>query len=289
MAVKAPARVSVGNEYNPEFPAEWMAELRRISPVSRVHSYLIPVWYRQGQRWVLYDALPAVLIRPDKAYGMITGVELLDLLTGMPIVWRPKFERAREVSQFQWAMFQRHKAYVRPFWVLQGDRGGHQVAFTQWQQHLLSVKHLPMTPPPIGMAEWEKAHLKWAMTDGDPLYEPSYLHPCPFDNRVIAHLIAQNRLIQLNGSVQALRESGKPEERVKEFESLQKDVRYAELAAVEQFMTPIVEMASSLHHRSDSRDHLIYLDGQAMKAKERLDYWLDTGQYVLDPQSPPPR
>jgi hypothetical protein len=139
------------------------------------------------------------------------------------------------------------------------------------------------------MAAWEKAHEKWALTDGDPAYEPRYLHPCPFDNRVIAQLTAQNRLFQLNGNIDALRRSGTPDERVKDFDLLQKDVRLAELAAVEQFMAPIVDMASSLHQRSDSRDHLIYLDGQAMKAKERLDYWLETGQYVLDPQAPPPR
>lgn len=284
-----PLRVTAVVEHDPVFPAEWMDALRRVSPVSTAHSYLLPVWYRQGQRWVLYDALPAHLIDPTKAYGLITGVELLDQLTGMPVVWRPKWERAREVSQFQWALFQKYKAYCRPFWVLQGEHGGHQVAYTQWQQHLLSVKHLPMTPPPIGMAAWEKAHQQWALTDGDPAYEPRYLHPCPLDNRVLAHLTAQNRLFQLNGNIDALRRSGTPDERVKDFDLLQKDVRLAELAAVEQFMAPIVDMASSLHQRSDSRDHLIYLDGQAMKAKERLDYWLETGQYVLDPQAPPPR
>lgn len=288
-ATKRPIVVTVGHEYRPEFPADWMRELRRISPVSTAHSYLVPMWYTKGQRWVLYDALPVGLIDPNALYGLITGYELLEQLTGLPPAWKPAYERAREVSQVQWSLYRQYHAYCRPLWVLQGEHGGHQAAFTPWQQHLLSVKHLPMEPPPIGFADWKKKWEKWAIEDGDPLYEPTYLHPCPFDNRVIRQLERQNRLIALNGNLDALRKSANPAIRAAEFEQIQKDIRKAELAAVEQFMTPVVDMASTLHHRSDSRDHLIYMDGEGQKAQERLEYWLETGQYVLDPHADHPR
>lgn len=283
------ARVLVGHEYNPSFPPEWMHLLRRESPVSSVHSYLVPVWYAKGQRWVLYDALPVELIDPQAMYGLITGYELLEQLQGLPPVWRLPFERAREVSQVQWSLHQKYKAYCRPLLVLQGEHGGHQASFTPWQQHVLSVQHLPMDPPPIGFDAWKKKHEQWLLKDGDPTSEPQYLHPCPFDNRTVDQLRRLNRLQALNGNLDALRKSADPKVREQEFEQVQKDIRRHEMAAVEQFMTPIVDMASTLHQRSDSRDHLIYVDGQAAKAKERLEYWLETGQYVLDPHAYHPR
>ncbi len=29
------------------------------------------------------------------------------------------------------------------------------------------------------------------------------------------------------------------------------------------------------------------MDGEGAKAQARLDYWMDTGEYVLDPDHPP--
>lgn len=279
--------VRVGREWKPEFPLDWWARLREESPVSAVHSYLVPVWYKEGQRWVLYDALPRPLIEPPLAYGTIKGDELLDRLTGCPPRLLFRHEQAREVSQVQYDLFHEYGAYCRPLWVLQGESGGHQASFTPQQQWLLSAQHRPMTPPPIGREAYLAAWSQWKAEDGDPAMEPPYLHPCPFDARVVKNLRALNRLSQMQGSVDALRKSRSAAVRQAELDALQREIRQAELDAVAQFMTPVVDMASSLHSRSDAGDHLIMMPGEAAKAKERLDYWMATGNYVVDPDHPP--
>jgi len=279
--------VRVGREWTPEFPSDWMRRLREINPVSAVHSYLLPVWYKPGQRFVLYDALPGSLIETTKLYGLIMGEELLERLNGRPPRLRFQYEQAREVSQVQYDLWHQYGAYCRPFWVLQGDHGGHQASFTQQQQWVLSAQHRPMTPPPIGKDAWAKAWDRWRTEDGDPAMEPPYLRPCPFDERVVTQLIRLDRLKQLGNSVEALRKTRSAGSRAQELAQVQRDIREAEMAAVEQFMTPVVDMASSLHSRSDARDHLIMMDGEGAKAKERLDYWMATGLYVMDPDHPP--
>ena len=281
------AVVRVGREWNPEFPTGWMARLREESPVSAVHSYLVPVWYKAGQRWVLYDALPGHLIQPHLAYGTIMGQELLDRLEGAPPRLRFRNDQAREVSQVQYDLYQQYGAYCRPLLVLQGEHGGHQAEFTPQQQWLLSAQHLPMKPPPIGRDAYLKAWSQWKSEDNDPAMEPRYLHPCPFDGRVIRQLRGLNRLLQMQGNLDTLRKSRDASVRKQELDDLQREIRKAEMEAVAQFMTPVVDMASSLHTRSDARDHLIMMDGEGAKAQARLDYWMATGEYVLDPDHPP--
>lgn len=271
-------------ERHPSPPPEWEARLRADDPKSQEHSWLQFVWYVPGQRWVLYDMKPKRCLLWDLDHGdklqggYLRASELLELLNG------PAPETLTDpspfVSQVQWDLWHEHEAYGKPWFVLQGPSGGHQVAFDPWQKNLLSAQGLPSDPPPIGRTAYLARLAAWEKRKQGPA--PVYLEPAPFDGRMLAHIRRANRLKALGNSLGALRESGNKAHAAQAMQQLMKEMRKAELEAVEAQMRPVVEMAMSLHTRSDARDHLIYVDGAAAAAKERLDYWLETGNYVHD-------
>ncbi len=275
--------IRVGEERDPIFPAEWQAALRRASPVSDRHAYAVPVWYRYGQRWVLYLATPHRFLTEHWSQPVAPGFtaqECLDEMAKGPPSSRDPWDRCDYVSDVQWGLWRTHDAYCRPWWVLQGEDGGHPASFTPDQQNLLSALHQPTTPPPIGRRAFERAYAAWAdrqATEDDPGPPPPFLQPCPLDERVLAHVRREHRAAEVRDLAGA---AGRVADRKRH----ERELRVAELAAIEQFLTPATEMAMSLHTRADARDHLIMLDGEAAKAKERLAFWLETGNFVRDPQ-----
>ena len=110
-----------------EPPEGWETALRAVSPITNLYSHLRFYWYRAGGRWVLYDCLPKSLMPKD---GDPPGVpmempELLGFLNGKPP--RELGEDACPyVSDVQHAFWHTYGVYARPFWVLQGDKGGHR-------------------------------------------------------------------------------------------------------------------------------------------------------------------
>lgn len=242
------------------FPKEWTALLRDVSPVTTIHSYLLPYWYRVGQRWVLYQCLPRELILPDVpvCYGL-TGSEFLERVEGLAPRDRPEWDYCAYISDVQHEFYRLHNVYARPFWVLQGDTGGHCVAFEPWQQQLLAAQQLPPKPPQIGT-----------------------LDPCPFDQRTVAQLRRLNRLEQMRGNLDVLRKTGTREGGDILIEHRQKQIREAELQFLEDQMAPLLDAAKSVHHRADSTDHLCYVQpGTAGRASEALEVYRETGQFTL--------
>jgi len=241
----------------------WLAELREVSPVTDKHSYLIPYWYRAGGRWVLYDAVPRALIPDnDEPPGIpMSGRELLGFLEGPPPRELEAWQRCAFVSDVQHEMYRLHKVYARPFWVLQGEQGGHQVNFSPWQQNLLLAKGLPSVAPKIGS-----------------------LDPCTFDRRAVAQLHHLSRLHRMDDGLDRLRASGTVESANAEMEAIQREVREAECRFIEQQMTPVVDMALSLvrgsNSRSEHQDQLVHVrPGVAAEAKDAYDRYRETGDY----------
>lgn len=247
-----------------DFP--WMKDLREVSPVTDQHSFLIPYWYRAGARWVLYDATPRALLPDDDTPPGIpmTGRELLDRLEGPPPRMREAWDFCPYVSDVQHEMYRMHHAYARPFWVLQGDKGGHQYAFSPWQQNVLIAKGLSAEAPKIGS-----------------------LPACPFDNRTKHQLQHLNRLLQMEGRLDKLRASGTVESANAEMEGIQREIREAEMAFIEEQMTPLVDMSMSLvrgaNSRSEYRDQVVHVSpGIAARAKDAYDRYRETGDYDPD-------
>lgn len=243
-------------------PFPWEPDLRAISPINTIHSHLRGYWYRSGQRWVLYDVLPVELIADDMDTGSgISGAEFKAIVMGKRLSERVEWNDVEHwpVSDTQHEMFRLYRGYARPFWVLQGDAGGHQVKFSPQQSEALVRMGLPSEPPRIGD-----------------------LPPCPFDQRAIRQLQHLNRLHQMEDSIDRLRASGSPEAAQAEFSRVERQIRDAEMGFIEQQMRPLVEMGQSLRHRSECADQVVQMpDGLAAKAKDAYEIYQETGTWVL--------
>lgn len=242
------------------FPAEWLEKLRDVNPISDVHSYLLPYRYRARERWVLYDCVPRNLIDPDLpvCVGM-TGEQFLERVEGKAPRDRDADDFCPYVSDVQHEFYRLHQVYARPFWVLQGESGGHQVAFDPWQKNLLAAQGLPTEPPQIGT-----------------------LDACPFDNRVMQRLRELSRLTQLAGNLDTLRKTGTKDGSDAFMTHQLRKIREAELAFLEVQMAPLLDAAASVSHLSDSRDHLMYVQpGTAGQAADALAEYRETGAFTL--------
>lgn len=238
-----------------EFP--WEGDLRRISPIASAYSHLRAYWYRAKARWVLYDVLPSEAIEDEMDTGSgLTGYELRQIMNGVKIEDR---DDDVPISPVQQAMWHQWGGYARPFWVLQGEHGGHQVRFSPQQSSALLRMGLPPEPPPLGS-----------------------LPPCPFDNRAIAQLQHLNRLHQFEDSIERLRKSGSTEFAKAEEARIEQEVREAEMKFVESQVRPLVEMASSLRQRTEMESELVMVEpGLAAKAKDAYDRYKETGEYTF--------
>lgn len=239
----------------------WMTELRQVSPLSTIHSYLMPYWYRAGQRWVLYDVLPVEVIDDDLPTGShLTGGELKAIMAGP----RPSdLLDEVPVSDLQHEMFRRWKGYARPFWVLQGEMGGHQVKFSPDQAEALLRKGLESEPPKIGD-----------------------LAPCTFDNRVIGQLQHLNRLHAFEDSIDRLRKSGGPEAAAAEQARVEREIRESEMAFIEAQVRPITETAMSLvggaNTRSEHDSEIMRVpDGTAARIADAYEQYKETGVWPI--------
>lgn len=240
-------------------PSGWEDSLRVINPISPLHSWLRFYYYRTADRWVLYDCMPADLIPPDQPiHPGLMGHELLALLRGDAPRDRPSGQRTPWVSDAQHEMHRLHRVYAVPFWVLQGDTGGHQVAFDPQQRMHLTEMGLPTSPPTVGA-----------------------LPGCPFDGRVIAQLNRLNRLAALKGDVAKLRASGTAEAWDVQQALAEQEIRKVSLEMLEHQLGETTEMVQTLGHRKDTRDEVIHRPGEAAKASEALAAYIETGDFIM--------
>lgn len=238
---------------------QWETDLRAFNPITDKVSHLRFYWYRAGQRWVLYDCMPIGLIPNDdtKINPMMTGADFHAAVRGKPPRELSDAEES-PISDVQHEFARRYRVYACPFWVLQGDAGGHQVRFSPWQQNVLIAKGLPSEPPTIGS-----------------------LPACPFDQRVIRHLHHLNRLHKLGDRLDRLQASGSVEAANAEMDEIQREIRTAEMSFIESQMTPLVEMTSSLRSKSADQDQLVHLPGMASRATDAYQEYKDTGLFTL--------
>lgn len=235
----------------------WEDDLRRISPIVPVHSHLRAYWYRVKARWVLYDVLPAEAIVDDADTGSgLTGAQLKALMRGP----RPsELPDDVPISDVQHAMWAKWKGFARPFWVLQGPNGGHQVRFSPAQSTALLRMGLDPEPPAIGSLE-----------------------PCPFDNRAMHQLQHLNRLHQLADSVERLQQTGSLEFAKAEEARIEREVRESEIRFIESQVRPLVDVAASVAKRSEFAGELIEVPaGTASRIQDAWEEYKETGIWPI--------
>lgn len=148
----------------------WVRRLREVSPKSDVHTWLYLRWFAEAERWLLYEMVPSAYI--DQGFRSELEGAHPDSLED----W------ARIVSAFQWQMYRQYRVHARPCWVIQGDRGGHKVAFDEADQELCRAQGLPPEPP-----------------------APGDLPYAPFDERVVRQIVRMSKLVQAKNDLSEFR------------------------------------------------------------------------------------
>lgn len=195
-----------------ETPTEWTRALRELSPVSDVHGFLDIVWepgdpWIPGQRWVLYEFVRIDLeIEYKGKWERAIDPAIIEELRGphprseghmchpnVPKQFRClcrhkmnawKGGPCQLITLTQYQLFQKTGMFANPFWVIQGNRGGHKSSFDSMEKRLLQAEGLPTDPPYLG-------ELPYA----------------PFDGRVLQQIGRHNRLLALDNNLSAYRQT----------------------------------------------------------------------------------
>lgn len=167
--------------FNRVVPIEWEKELAEISPPNGRFLWL-KLQYRAGypwepiERYMIYQMTPAHLMEvkagqkpslmsvileqlqdpdPPSAHGNFYDKQFDngDGTTG-------KFIRNPDclITEHAWQLYRETGCWGRPYWIIQGDKGGHKWEFTKAEKKLLMQAGLPRDPPRAGdlpYAEWD--------------------------------------------------------------------------------------------------------------------------------------
>ncbi len=183
---------------------KWQAELDELFPPSDFASHLKIVWV-SGDDWYVDDVWQGV----ERFYLFEMVPErfvddyLINEVKHMP---RPvvRYDTVMKTvsrtdcfcTRLQWDLYQETGFYPKPYWVIQGDRGGHQRWFTQLEKQWLTLQSLPIDPPLPGMLPY-----------------------APFDKRVIEKVLRHDKLRQIGNRLMAMRGS-----QLEQYKTLQKDL-----------------------------------------------------------------
>ncbi len=239
-------------------PAEWEADLREISPVSAVHSYLIFAWKEPPLqpdlgRWCLYEAIPEAAI----------DIERRLLLSDAPY-WELPTQAEREarsslVSAFQWEMYRVHRVDVRPFWCLQGTAGGTPLHYDSIEKRYRRMVRQSDTPPYVGAFPY-----------------------APWDARVKRAVLRRDRLMKMGRDVDALKASGTHaavasvrEAREREFRREFWDYMTEKLGPRAEELGHFLKTGYTHHMRKQSK-------AEARAAEDARDVFIETGR-IPDP------
>lgn len=168
-------------DQQPQDTAKWQDRLDALFPPNTEISSLRIVWepgleWAPTGRFVLYQMLPASRI----------PVIFLPFLEGPDPRSFTRYDRVKKevirkrgaplVSRQQWLMYREEGVFGMPYWVVQGERGGHKINFTKVERMIARLKGHPNGQPPA---------------IGDLPY-------APMDNRVIEKLVALDQMRTYN-------------------------------------------------------------------------------------------
>lgn len=232
-------------------PAEWLRDLREISPESTAHSFLVFRWCApplepDRNRWCLYEAIPNALITAERRME----------LSGPPYWELPKKERgaqAQIVSAYQWLMYHEHRLDVRPFWCLQGTEGGTPLHLSAVERRFLRMMRKPDAALHVGALPY-----------------------AGWDVRVREAVIGRDRLVRL-GSVGAMRETGTPEAMRAAQVEQEKAYRRAFWDWFADRLGPTTELYAYILKHEDP-DRVRQTSEDAIAAAEAKEVFVETGR-----------
>lgn len=185
----------------PETIRDWQATLDRAIPRYEGYvSHLRLVWepgdaWDPVERWYLYDCVPRSVFEEAATKRRLMGVQEDDNADAILIrdldgpspredgyydatLKRFVHLRDRECTLQQWRLWQSHGLYGIPWWVIQGERGGHKRWFSAPEKKALRYAGLPDEPP-----------------------VPGSLPYAPFDGRVLDTVLRYDRFRRLESKL----------------------------------------------------------------------------------------
>jgi hypothetical protein len=168
---------------------EWITALRTLSPMSAEHSWLYLAWepgddWSPIERWMLYQVVPRGRV-PAPVLGELEGPDPRSeghycgptSLCGCAADRRPDLwvgGAATLITRRAWEHYRATAAlgfpgWAKPWWVIQGDQGGHPRFYTNAEAALADLADLPSEPPVPGeLAYAEPDQRTWnAITQAD--------------------------------------------------------------------------------------------------------------------------
>lgn len=183
-------------EFYEEAPADWVRKLREISPItdSLAHlrfRYFKPRedWlYQERGIWVLYSCTPKALVPKSRAELYDKHWSELSINPEARVPDSPLRARKALVSDYQHFMWHTQGVEARPFWFLQGGRGGTPAVYTRYEERMLDACNAVSEPFPIG-----------------------FFPACPFDERAVKAIAARDRFYKASMDMDALEKQDKPD------------------------------------------------------------------------------
>ena len=158
---------SVGLEYRRAVRPEWAERLRQITGENPALPTLWLHWepgdeWGPVQRWIFYQTWPDAMVRDDllrecrgphpRSGGAFNP--RLGCWDGGP---------ASGITRSQWEIYRACGRYGRPFWVVQGDKGGHKYRLNRWESRLSVLCGGPRdTPNPGDLPYAEPDERTWS-------------------------------------------------------------------------------------------------------------------------------
>lgn len=127
----------------------WQSRLWAIAPPTE-HKAKFVIWWEPGdawepvQRWIIYQVLPYSTIRDKKEIELVPE-KVRDQLQGphprsggeySPVAQRWIKGPAPLITKTAWEIHRVHRGWAKPYWVIQGDQGGHRYRLHSWESYL---------------------------------------------------------------------------------------------------------------------------------------------------------
>lgn len=150
-------------------PEQWERELAEISPPTNRWKWLKLYWepghpWEPVERYMIGEMIPAESMNSPFMAGVLEQLQDPD----PPSAHGNYFDTAAGVfvrnedcmiTERAWHCYRETGCWQRPYWVIQGTKGGHKRWFTPVEQKLMKFMGLPTEPPAPGdlpYAEWDE-------------------------------------------------------------------------------------------------------------------------------------
>lgn len=124
----------------------WQEELDRITPPDRAENKARSViWWEPGdewepiQRWIVYQMVPLKAVPPE-IIRQLNGPHPRSAGEYSKKLGCWKNGPAPLITKTAWVLHQKFKGWAKPYWIVQGDNGGHRYDLFPWERVLLHLQ-----------------------------------------------------------------------------------------------------------------------------------------------------